>query len=371
MTLIEAKQCVNIAGIYLFRNKINGKCYVGQAIKIRKRFLQHMGKFRENHPYPLYAALNKYGLENFEFEVLETFENLDQDDLSKMLNEREIYWIAQYKSYENGYNQTLGGEATHGWIPSEETRRKLSEALKGKITNPDSMKPCKFINIKTLEWIEFESQSTAARYFKIHRTSITNRISLTYKAPVNGLYLSEEQYNYYNANIEKSNSRKFEFKYSKEEFIERLNNLIDVKFTKKDIPELFGICEATFYNYLREWNIQSPLQSHRKYKYIILENVNTKTYHKYSLPEFAEIFQMNIDSARITATRHEDGSLYKKEYKIYSVFERPYWYTYPDQDEQLHHFENTQTKHTITSIRGSLLSLFDIMDDITNWIKID
>jgi hypothetical protein len=377
MTLIEAKQCINIAGIYLFRNKINGKCYVGQAIKIRKRFLQHMSKFRENHPYPLYAALNKYGLENFEFEILETFENLNIDDLNKILNEREIYWIAYYKSYENGYNQTLGGEATLGWVPSDETRRKLSESLKGKVTNPDSMKHCKFINIKTLEWIEFESQSDATKYFNVSRTCIVNRINLKYKSPLNGLYLSEEQYNYYKENevdisILKSTSGKFEFKYSKEEFVERLNSLSNTKFTRKDIPELFGICDATFYNYLHEWNIPSPMQTHRKYKYLIVEDTINNKYYKYTFSEFAKTFNLNSpETARKTVTRYEDGSLYKKCYKIYSIFEQPYGYIYPDQDGEVHHFKNNQTGNTITSIRSSLLSLFDIIDDVSNWIKID
>ena len=30
------------------------------------------------------------------------------------MNEREIYWIAQYDSFNNGYNMTLGGEACNG-----------------------------------------------------------------------------------------------------------------------------------------------------------------------------------------------------------------------------------------------------------------
>lgn len=374
MTLTEAKKCVNISGIYLFRNKINGKCYVGQSIKIRKRFLQHMQKFKEDFQYPLYKALNKYGLENFEFEILETFEKLDLETLRETLNNREIYWIEYYKSYNNGYNQTLGGEATSGWKPTEETKKKISESLMG--NENQEKKPCKFINKDTLEWIEFKSESEAAKYFNTSRSNIVNRILLSYKTPLNGIYLSEEQYNYYvenNIDFEQIIKSKgyFEFKYTKEEFIDKLNSFSNIEIVKNDIPDLFGISIATFYNYLKEWNIQSPLQTHRKYKYLIIEDTINNKYSKCTLEDFAKKFNLSKSSARTAAVRHEDGSLYKKQYKIYSVFEHPYGYIYPDQDGQLHHFKNTETGYTVTSIRSSLLSLFDTFDNITNWIKID
>ena len=44
----------------------------------------------------------------------------------------ENYFIAEYHSYNNGYNETLGGEGTLGRITKEETKNKISKALKGK-----------------------------------------------------------------------------------------------------------------------------------------------------------------------------------------------------------------------------------------------
>ena len=44
--------------------------------------------------------MRKYGLENFTFEVLEECD-------AAALNERELYWIRKYDSYNNGYNATL------------------------------------------------------------------------------------------------------------------------------------------------------------------------------------------------------------------------------------------------------------------------
>lgn len=48
-------------------------------------------------------AIHKYGKDNF---IIETVEECDQ----QLLNEREIYWISYYNSYETGYNSTLGGQ---------------------------------------------------------------------------------------------------------------------------------------------------------------------------------------------------------------------------------------------------------------------
>lgn len=51
--------------------------------------------------------MKKLGIDNFYYEVLEecSYEDLDQ---------REIYWIAYYDTYNNGYNMTLGGENNRG-----------------------------------------------------------------------------------------------------------------------------------------------------------------------------------------------------------------------------------------------------------------
>lgn len=97
--------------IYKFKNKINGKYYIGKTTtSVRKRVIEHMTtsrpwtKARKGH---FQKALYKYGFENFEFSIIE--EGITDEDL---LNKREIYWIGYYKSdhKEFGYNMTPGGE---------------------------------------------------------------------------------------------------------------------------------------------------------------------------------------------------------------------------------------------------------------------
>lgn len=89
--------------IYKITNLINGKCYIGQTTNSKRRFTEHKAKgYGSEKNKVLYYAFDKYGIENFSFEIIESqIENY---------NERERYWIRYYDSFENGYNQTEGGE---------------------------------------------------------------------------------------------------------------------------------------------------------------------------------------------------------------------------------------------------------------------
>ena len=92
--------------IYKITNNINNKSYIGQTIR-------HYGQRWRNHRseafnieslkynYPLYKAIRKYGIENFNFIVIEECDN-------KIITEREIYWTKYYNSVNNEYNQQYG-----------------------------------------------------------------------------------------------------------------------------------------------------------------------------------------------------------------------------------------------------------------------
>lgn len=96
-------------GIYKITNLITNKSYIGQSVDIEKRWKaeQRVALIESDHcyDYPLQRAFRKYGIENFSFEIIEEC-SVD------LLNEREIYWIAQYDTFYNGYNQTLGGDTS-------------------------------------------------------------------------------------------------------------------------------------------------------------------------------------------------------------------------------------------------------------------
>lgn len=93
-------------GIYCITNKINSKKYIGQSIDIQRRWMQHKQKNVIARDTFLYKAFIKYGVENFDFSIIE----LCNED---SLNDREIYWISHYDTYKHGYNMTIGGSGNN------------------------------------------------------------------------------------------------------------------------------------------------------------------------------------------------------------------------------------------------------------------
>lgn len=90
----------DFSGIYKITNQLNQMCYIGQAASIKKRWLQHIKRAVGAEPLinnKLYPAMQKYGIENFSFEVV------DRCDKDK-LNEREKYWQKFYDAKTFGYS---------------------------------------------------------------------------------------------------------------------------------------------------------------------------------------------------------------------------------------------------------------------------
>ena len=95
-------------GIYKIVNLINGKIYVGQSVDIIERWKQHGYKaFNSNekaYNSAIHSAFRKYGLENFQLEILE-------ECLIDELDEKERYWIKKLNTLTpNGYNILQGGQ---------------------------------------------------------------------------------------------------------------------------------------------------------------------------------------------------------------------------------------------------------------------
>lgn len=109
--------------IYCIRNIVNGKVYIGQTCQgLARRRAEHIHRFNlGERDHKLYQAMRKHGIKNFKFEVLCNCLK------PEYLDEMERHFVAEFNSFENGYNMTCGGDGT-----AEETRRKLSAALKGR-----------------------------------------------------------------------------------------------------------------------------------------------------------------------------------------------------------------------------------------------
>lgn len=127
-TITEQCSC-----IYSITNTINNKQYVGQTKDYNSRVNSHLCALRANrsHNRHLQNSFNKYGEQAFQFDIIE---KCDIDEL----NDREQFWIEELGSYDNGYNLDKGGGGIRGYHFTEEQKKKISEALKGKVVTEEA-----------------------------------------------------------------------------------------------------------------------------------------------------------------------------------------------------------------------------------------
>ena len=96
-----------ISGVYLITNLENGKVYVGSSVNTTRRLNGHKAVIKlHKHPNKhLQAAIDKYGVNNFSFEVWERCP-------LQLLREREKYWIDSFDATSRtvGYNTAIDTE---------------------------------------------------------------------------------------------------------------------------------------------------------------------------------------------------------------------------------------------------------------------
>lgn len=125
MLRITDKSYRALKGIYIIKNIINGKEYIGQSVNIKRRMC---GYNRTAANMAILRAIKKYGIMNFQVYVeylpLMTTEELGKEE-AKRIKECATRTPA-------GYNVASGGLVNRGWKASKEAREKQSAARKGK-----------------------------------------------------------------------------------------------------------------------------------------------------------------------------------------------------------------------------------------------
>lgn len=111
--------------IYLIRNRLNGKVYVGQTTHPFKIRYSGGKWWEQSHNVHLKSAVQKYGIDSFDL-----MENYDVAFSKQELDIKEIIYINLHMSNnrEYGYNKRSGGaNGKH----SKESKIKMSRAHKG------------------------------------------------------------------------------------------------------------------------------------------------------------------------------------------------------------------------------------------------
>lgn len=110
--------------VYKHTNKINGKQYIGITKQNPRDRWGNNGRNYQNKCPHFWNAITKYGWDNFEHSVIAT--NLSKDEACDM----EIQLIQENRTQDRnyGYNTLSGGTAPS--LP-EEVRRKMSQSMMG------------------------------------------------------------------------------------------------------------------------------------------------------------------------------------------------------------------------------------------------
>lgn len=110
--------------VYKITNTVNDKVYIGcTSRRFEQRKKEHLSSARiTRSKQTIHCAMRKDGFKNFIFEVI--FHALTHEDMLYM----EIQFIEEHGSFKFGYNSTIGGEGTIGYIPTEEAKKNMSNS---------------------------------------------------------------------------------------------------------------------------------------------------------------------------------------------------------------------------------------------------
>lgn len=219
----------NVPGIYKITNTINGKSYIGQSLYLKKRIRRHLSYKSHKDNLALYKAFNKYGIDKFTIEILETIDTENCNNIKSELDRLEIFYIKKYDSYNSGYNQTLGGDAgITGYKFTEEQRRKVSQHQK--LCAHNFYKPVYLKSIITDNIKMYISECHAAEDLKCSHSQISkvcNRKQYILKNEWVGGRTIEEVNNNYIQFLQKGNknSGKFTRKLTIKEYYNKIKSI--------------------------------------------------------------------------------------------------------------------------------------------------
>lgn len=198
--------------IYCITNKVNGKKYVGQTkTDIPTRWRGHKSDVTnpKAQKFAIHLAMQKYGIDNFNIQQIEKLENFTPEELSSLLNDKEIFYIKSFQTLApNGYNLTEGGEP--GNIESKKVCQyntfgsfineypSITEAALLSNGNPKAISACCMHHLKTSGGFVWEYKGNKPRI-------IHNKKNSFYKVDqylMNGTFIKT----YENANIASKNT---------------------------------------------------------------------------------------------------------------------------------------------------------------------
>lgn len=154
---------LNLQGVYTITSKVNGKIYVGSTYSsygFKLRWKAHITQLKHNKHYNQYLQnhVNKYGLDDLDFEILDICE-------PKYVLSLEQYWINMLDSVNNGFNI---------FYP------KINEdILKRRLTNVKKVDTSTIINLRKVDRLSILaiSKRTEVPEYTIRKTLKENNVN--------------------------------------------------------------------------------------------------------------------------------------------------------------------------------------------------
>lgn len=269
------KDIPNIPGIYKITNIINGKSYIGQSIYLKKRIKRHLSYKSHKDNLALYKAFDKYGVDKFTIEILETINTKKCNNIKSELDKLEVFYIKKYNSYISGYNQTLGGDAgIAGYKFTTEQRNKVSKH--SKLCAHNFYKPVYLKSIITGNIKMYISERHAAEDLKCSHSQISrvcnHKQYLLKDEWIGGTTLEEVNNNYIQfLQKENKNSRWFTRKLTLMDYYNKLKSINNGEMpSREQIIKALNLSIKTISTYNKELLQKGLLEKVKYNKYKLM-----------------------------------------------------------------------------------------------------
>lgn len=156
------------SGIYVIKNLVNNKIYVGKSKNIYIRLKQHITLLNTknlNENRYLINSWHKYGKNNFEYYVIEYLEFNEQ-----ILKEKELYWINKLKSSDRHFGYNLRIDTQTNCLVSDETKQKCRDSQIKRYKNQEERS--KMSEIKK----DFWNKNPEIKKSMIEKVKVSNRL---------------------------------------------------------------------------------------------------------------------------------------------------------------------------------------------------
>lgn len=151
----------HLIAIYCINNKVNKRKYIGQTVNVYNRIVTMRSRLKLKNSKGanrfLIEDYHKYGDDNFEYYILETFETVDK----KLMLEREVFWMDYFKTCDPIFGYNLRRDETDGMKVHILTSEKFSKSLRERYSKKEerektsksskkfwSENPCKKIQMR-------------------------------------------------------------------------------------------------------------------------------------------------------------------------------------------------------------------------------